>query len=131
MVADTRGMLLVAHDVLGGFFALEGGALGGEPGGAIYFAPESLRWQRVKSSYSDLLQFFFSGDLAGFYGDDRWKGWMDDVTALTPDQGYSLYPPLWTKEGKDVSRVSRRPVPMTELLRIELDMARQLDGMNK
>ncbi|MCP3060780.1 DUF2625 domain-containing protein [Myxococcus sp. K38C18041901] len=127
-VASTRGMLLVAHDAVGGFFALDGGALGEGRGGAFYFAPDTLRWEDLERGYSDLLAFFLGGDLAGFYGGYRAAGWSEDVSKLSPDQGFSLHPPLWTAEGKDLTRVSRRPVPMTELLALQLDLARQLDG---
>jgi len=38
------GLLLVADDVLGGFYALNGGAFGSESLGKIfYFAPDNLR----------------------------------------------------------------------------------------
>ncbi|WP_426731868.1 DUF2625 family protein [Myxococcus faecalis] len=127
-VAPTRGMLLVAHDVLGGFFALDGGALGEGRGGAFYFAPDTLRWEDLGRGYSDLLAFFLSGDLAGFYGAYRAAGWSEEVPRLSPDEGFSLHPPLWTAEGKDLTQVSRRAVPMTELLALQLDLARQLDA---
>lgn len=127
-VASTQGMLLVAHDVLGGFFALDGGALGEGRGGAFYFAPDSLKWEDLGRGYSDLLAFFLGGDLSGFYGDSRGAGWSEDVSRLSPDEGFSMHPPLWTAEGKDLARVSKRPVPMTELLNIQLEFARQLDG---
>jgi hypothetical protein len=130
-VADTRGMLLVAHDVLGGFFALDGGGLGEGRGNAFYFAPDSLRWADLERGYSDVLRFLFDGDLSGFYGDYRWPGWEKEVVTLSPDSGFSIYPPLWTKEGKELSRVSRKPVPMTELLQLELEMARQLEGSGR
>ncbi|TQF13555.1 DUF2625 family protein [Myxococcus llanfairpwllgwyngyllgogerychwyrndrobwllllantysiliogogogochensis] len=127
-VAPTQGMLLVAHDVLGGHFALDGGALGEGRGGAFYFAPDSLKWEDLGRGYSDLLAFFLGGDLSEFYGAYRWSGWSEDVSRLSPDEGFSLHPPLWTAEGKDPALVSRRAVPMTELLNVQLEFARQLDG---
>ncbi|GEN08567.1 Protein of unknown function DUF2625 [Myxococcus fulvus] len=127
-VASTRGVLLVAHDVVGGFFALDGGALGEGRGGAFYFAPDTLRWEDLGRGYSDLLAFFLGGDLAGFYSAYRAAGWSEAASRLSPDEGFSLHPPLWTAEGKDLTRVSRRPVPMTELLALQLDLARQFDG---
>jgi Protein of unknown function DUF2625 len=36
-------VLLVAHDVVGGCFALNGGAFNGKQGNVFYFAPETLR----------------------------------------------------------------------------------------
>ena len=115
ILARIEGAFLVAHDVLGGFFALNGGALGPARGNVFYFAPDSLEWEDMQGGYSQFLGWLFAGDLAGYYGDYRWPGWEDDVRALSFDRGFSIYPFLWTKEGRDVAAQSRRPVPMKEL----------------
>ncbi|WP_232524568.1 DUF2625 family protein [Campylobacter concisus] len=39
------GYLLVADDVLGGFFAVNGGAFGGKAGNAFYCVPDSGKWE--------------------------------------------------------------------------------------
>ncbi|MDU2360407.1 MAG: DUF2625 family protein, partial [Campylobacter concisus] len=39
------GYLLVADDVLGGFFAVNGGAFGGKAGNVFYYAPDSGKWE--------------------------------------------------------------------------------------
>src|SRR5262245_17489748 len=44
--------LLVADDVIGGFFALDGGAFG-NPGKVFYFAPDTLEWEDTGNTYSD------------------------------------------------------------------------------
>jgi hypothetical protein len=120
------GAMVVANDVLGGLFALDGGAFGPARGGAFYFAPDSLQWEDLERGYSDLLKFFLDGDLAKFYGNQRWSAWENDVAALDPDRGMSLFPPQWSKEGADPSKVSRAPVPMKELVRLQLDVAAQV-----
>jgi hypothetical protein len=56
------------------------------------------------------------GGLTGFYEDLRWPGWADEVAACPLDQAISTFPPLWTREGKDLTAVSRRPVPMAEVM---------------
>lgn len=89
--------------------------------------PASLDWERTSDGYSDLLHFLLTGDVPHFYGGWRWPGWEDEVRALEPDSALSLYPPPWTKEGKDVARSSRRRVPVAELYRMHLDAARQLN----
>ncbi len=33
---------------------------------------------------------------------------------------------LWTRDGKDLSAVSRKPIPLAELVSVHQDMARQL-----
>ena len=47
--------LLIADDTVGGFFALNGGALGEERGNVYYFAPDSLAWETLGAGYSDFL----------------------------------------------------------------------------
>lgn len=123
------GMLLVADDVLGGFYALNGGAFGPETLGKIfYFAPESLQWQATNKTYSEFLIFCFSGKLNDYYHKLRWKGWEQEVGALTGDQGFTFYPFLFTKEGKNISKNQRSAVPIAELWDFGQDMQRQLDG---
>jgi hypothetical protein len=123
-----NGGLVVAHDVLGGFFALNGGAFAGKPGAVFYFAPDTLTWEATNKSYSELLTWALSGDLDMFYGNLRWPGWQNDLTSLTGDQGMSIYPFLFAKGGPIAER-SRRPVPMEELWRLHLDLTRQLRNL--
>jgi hypothetical protein len=125
---DRAGVLIVAHDAIGGVFALDGGALGAGDGAAHYFAPEALRWQPLGRGYGDLLRFLLEGDLNDFYGSLRWTGWQTVTKGLNPDDGLMHMPPLWTVEGKDPERVSRRPIAMKELFDAELAFARQLDS---
>ncbi|NMO21134.1 DUF2625 family protein [Pyxidicoccus fallax] len=121
LVEPFNGAMLVAHDVLGGFFALDGGALGEGRGAAYYLAPDTLEWERLVDSYSELVAFLLTGDLAKFYEDFRWPGWEKDVAALSPDRGYSFVPPLFARDegpGRE-----RRDVPMVELLGMNLELA--------
>nr|WTB28882.1 DUF2625 domain-containing protein [Streptomyces sp. NBC_00830] len=128
--------LVVAHDVLGGVFALNGGAPAsagrpGAPGEMVYFAPDSLRWEALGVGHSAWMAWLVSRALDEFYTDLRWPGWKDEVRALHSDQGLSLFPPLWSTEARqDLSTTSRRAVPMTELLGVARDSCRQFDGVD-
>ncbi|WP_229725011.1 DUF2625 domain-containing protein [Hymenobacter baengnokdamensis] len=123
-----QGFLLVADDVLGGFYAINGGAFGPESIGKIfYFAPDSLRWEATNKTYSDFLIFCFSGDLASYYKNLRWKGWEQETPNITGNQGFTCYPFLFTKEGKNVAKDKRGVVPIAELWTFGQDMQRQLD----
>jgi len=124
-----KGGLVIAHDAVGGFFALNGGAFPGKPGTAFYFAPDTLRWETTNKSYSDLLAWALSGDLQRFYGNMRWPGWENDLASLTGDQGMSIYPFLFTREGVSAAERSWRPVPMDELWRLHFDLAYQLGDL--
>ena len=108
------GALLVGDDVLGGFFAVNGGGLPGEPGQVCYFGPDTLRWDVVAPSYTDWLLFLFTGDLEAFYRDMRWRSWRDELVGLAGDRAFSVYPPLWAA-GPDIGDRSRRPLPIEEL----------------
>jgi hypothetical protein len=118
--------LLVADDVVGGAFAINGGALGATLGNIYYFAPVALAWEDMELGHSAFVRWTFDGDLDGFYEGIRWSGWQTDIEQLGGDQALSLYPPPWTKEGKDLAKVSRRAVPAHEVWGLQQDFARQL-----
>lgn len=49
--AGATGLLVVGYDVLGGTFALDGGALGDGDGAVHSFAPDSLAWEPLGLGY--------------------------------------------------------------------------------
>ncbi len=107
--------LLVADDVVGGMYAINAGGLGTDMGKMYYFAPESLAWEALDLTYSDFLNFCFNGDVKGFYKDFHWEGWEKDIIKVIGDQAFSFMPFLWTKEGTDLNKVSKKPVPIEEV----------------
>jgi Protein of unknown function DUF2625 len=123
--ARRSGPLVVAFDVMGGQFAW----LQAEPGvrpTVHYFGPEDLAWQDLELGYGDWLEAMLAGALTGFYQGLRWPGWEAEVAAVALDQGIHTVPPPWTREGKDLSAVSRKPIPLAELVSVHRDTARQL-----
>ncbi len=124
------GAVLVADDVLGGFFALNGSAFEGGVQHVFYFAPDSLKWEDTGRSYSEFLTFLFDGDLAKFYEGQRWPSWKKDVEALSGDRAYSFQPFPFTKDGGPLERRSRRDVPIHELWGLYTEtLAKQLGGL--
>jgi len=121
--------LIVAEDVLGGLFALNWGQIDPTTGinQIFYFAPDTLGWECLHAGYSQFLSSMLSGQIADFYRELRWDGWELDSSRLATDQGVSAWPPPWTKEGKDLSQVSRRAVPLREIIEVQFDFARQLE----
>src|SRR5687767_2205124 len=91
------GALLVGDDVLGGFFAVNGGALEGPQGNVFYLAPDTLEWEDLERGYADFVLWACQGDVAGFYEGMRWAGWEADVRALPGDRAFSVFPPLWSR----------------------------------
>ena len=106
--------LLVADDVIGGFFAVDGGGLGLEHGKVCYFAPGTLAWESTHLGYSEFIVWCLRGDLAKYYEDVRWLGWQDEARAVRGDQALSIYPFL-SCAGPPISERSRRPVSISEI----------------
>lgn len=112
--------LLIADDVLGGFFAIDGGGLGLQSGKVCYLAPDTLTWENTGLSYSDFIVWCFSGDLEKYYRDLRWPGWQDEVSAVPGDRALSIYPFL-SCAGPPIADRSRRPVPVDEIYELYVD----------
>ena len=119
--------LLVADDILGGFFAINGGAFGQDDLGQIYYlAPDTLSWEPINCGYSEFVCWTLEGDIDLFYEPYYWKGWQEEVPKLNGNQVFSFFPFLWTKEGQQIEAVSRKVVPIEESYRLTMDMQRQL-----
>jgi len=123
------GALIVGYDVLGGFFAINGGAFGDCTGNVFYFAPDSLQWEDMQRGYGDFVQVLCAGDLANFYANYRWESWQSEVSSIAFDKVLHILPPLWTKEGKDLERQSRRAIPAIEALALQLDVAQEIRNL--
>ena len=124
--SGTTGLLVIAYDVLGGVFALDGGALGTGDGSVHHFSVDSLCWEDLELGHAAFVTRMLAGATASFYESLRWPGWQDDIATLQPRRGLSLYPHPFTAEGKDVGSASKRAVPMAELLAMHNDVAIQL-----
>ena len=109
----AEGFLLVADDAVGGFFAINGGALGSDPGTIYYLAPDTLDWESLEVGHTAFTQWAFTGRLHDFYSGMRWDGWESDVPGLHGDRCFNFYPFLFTKEGSTRTS-SRKAVPVAE-----------------
>lgn len=127
---ERSAFLLIADDVIGGFFLLNGGGLGNDLGKIYYFSPDNLEYEPLNLTYSEFLLFCFNNDLNKFYKDSRWKNWKTEVENLGGDKVYNFFPYLWTKEGKDINKNSRKPISIAEQYKLNLDFRKQL-GMDK
>jgi len=107
----------VADDVLGGFFAINGGAFDAQPGHVCYLAPDTHEWESLGVGHSEFVLWLLHGDLATFYEGRRWEGWEAEVASLLGDMAFSIYPFLSAGEMPMHDR-SRRPVPIEELYRM-------------
>lgn len=119
------GALLVADDVLGGFFAINGDAFPGPPKNVHYFAPDTLAWEDLGRGYTEFLRFLMVADLDAFYEERRWPGWQDEVSQLNGDSVFSILPFLWVS-GPPIAERSRRAVPVDELWGLQQEIRRKL-----
>lgn len=91
---ERPSYLLVADDVLGGFFAINGGAFAGEAGNVFYYAPDSGEWEDCEMGYSQFVYWALCGDTLKFYELFRWEGWCEDIVSFSPDRTMFALPPL-------------------------------------
>lgn len=108
------GALLVGDDVLGGFFAINGGRFEGNPGMVHYYAPDTLAWESTDLGYSDWLIWLFRGDLERYYATCRWAGWRTEMGSIGGDKGILVYP-FPCADGPDFELRNRSLVPIDEL----------------
>lgn len=87
---EQPSYLLVADDVLGGYFAINAGGLGDKVGQVYYHQPQTKTWEALNLSYSEFLGWALAGDLADFYQDLRWENWQADVAKLQGHQIFNL-----------------------------------------
>jgi hypothetical protein len=125
--ARSDGFLLVADDVVGGFFAVNGGGLGEDAGAMYYWAPDTLTWESLDIGYSDFLEWASTDRLQVFYADSRWSGWEADMKNIGADQCFNFFPFLWSKEGS-VHQSSRKAVPVEEQYAFNAEMAGKMEG---
>ena len=124
---EPPAFLLVADDILGGLFAINGGAFGQEGLGQMYYlAPDTLSWEPMNCGYSEFVSWTLGGDIHMFYKPFYWNGWQEEVFKLNGNQVFSFFPFLCTKEGQQIEKVSRKVVSMEESYRLTMDMQRQL-----
>ncbi|MBX7172282.1 MAG: DUF2625 domain-containing protein [Pyrinomonadaceae bacterium] len=123
---EKPSFLLIADDVIGGFFMLNGGALGNDLGKVYYFAPDSLEFEPLEINYSEFLLFCFNNNLNEFYQNLRWENWQEDATRISNDKVFSFYPFLWTEEGKHINKIHREEIPIEEQYFFNLKSRKQL-----
>lgn len=126
-LGEKPTFLLVADDVLGGFFAINGGAFGQDTGKVYYMSPSSLDWEEIADNYTDFLSFCFNENLAAFYEDLGWKTLQRDAMKISGDKVFNFVPPLWSKQGKDIGKNQRTVVPVEEQYQFNQQIRKQLN----
>jgi Protein of unknown function DUF2625 len=127
---EPPAFFLVADDAAGGYFAINYGLFGIDRDNIYYLSPDNLEWESLGMNYEDFVRFCCSGDLKVFYEGIRWSSWQKDIQALKADEVFNIVPPLWSKEGKDVEKSMRKPVPAEEQFFFNLELRKKM-GLDK
>ncbi|MEZ5044116.1 MAG: DUF2625 domain-containing protein [Saprospiraceae bacterium] len=118
--------LLIADDVIGGFFALNGGGFGNQDLGKIYYlSPDNLEWEPLEIGYSDFIFWAFTGEIDKFYEGLRWKKWKEEIKQMGADRAMNFFPFLWTKYD-DLEKLNRKNVPIEEMWTLQMDLRKQM-----
>jgi len=123
---DKPTYFLVADDAVGGFFAINYGAFGEDVKNVYYLAPNSLNWEPLGVGYGEFILFCFDSDLSNFYKGLRWSSWAQFIGNLDGSKSYSFRPYLWTKEGMDIEKCTRKLVPTADLFNFNLVKQQEL-----
>lgn len=129
--AAPPGHLVIAYDVLGGVFAINHDDLPAEPGEVCYWGPDTLEWTPLGAGYTAFVEWLVRGGATEFYRELRWPGWEEEVAALSLDEGISVYPFLFTEEGRNIATAARKAVPFRELLYLNEHMAKSLSARSE
>ena len=110
-------------DVLGGVFAINGGAFGQEGAGNVfYFSPDQLKWENLNQGHSAFLQLMLAGKIGEFYESLRWVGWEEEAEAVGGNQSICVAPPLWSAESRPIEKTKRAIVPLSETLDLHFNV---------
>jgi hypothetical protein len=123
---DKPNYLLIADDVMGGYFALNVGGLGNDIGKIHYLPPETLEWENTELGYTDFINWTFNGDIALFYKSFSWNTWEIDIQQVQTNQVFSFFPFLWTKEGKDIEKVNKKIIAIEDGYNATIELQKKL-----
>jgi hypothetical protein len=118
--------IIFGYDILGGFFAINGGYFGNDLGNIFYFAPDMLDWENLSIGHSQFITWCISGDVDKFYEAFIWDNAEEMINKTKSGQGISIYPFLCSNEGKQIDSCSKKIVPLKELWDLNLEMKRKL-----
>ena len=107
--------IMIGYDVIGGFFAINSGAFNSDLWIIYYYAPDNLAWESLDLHYTDFFHWCLNGDLKKFYESYYWDSYEKELLSVKAEQGFSLYPPLFTTEGKNTNLTSKKIISLKEI----------------
>lgn len=126
-ITPLHGAFMIAYDLAGGFFALNGGCFASGGNHVYYFAPDTLEWEDTELSYAEFCVWLAKGDLDLFYRTFRWNGWESEIAELEANEAISYYPPLWSEEGS-AEHSSRTAIRVKELWNLYIQQNNEMES---
>lgn len=114
-------LLVVAHDAMGGIYAVNGGALAGPPGQVHFFSPQDITWTDTGLLHGAWLKAVLGGALS--WRPD-WVGRDEEIAALRPDEALLVEPPLFADDPQPMDTRTRRVVSAGELWQAHRELLR-------
>ncbi len=115
--------ILIADDIFGGFYAINGGFFSNETLSKIYyFSPDTLQWENLNINYSDFILFSFSTKINQFLNAFKWETFDTNFNQSNYNQAFSFYPFLFTIEGKNIEKVDKKLVSVDEIWKLYNDL---------
>jgi hypothetical protein len=120
-----KNALLVADDVMGGFFAINSGAFKGNLGNVFYLAPDTLEWEDLEITYSQFIKWALTEQTDKFYESFRWTNWVEKIKNIDINHGLLVYPFIWA-EGEAIENRPKKDVPISELWSLTLQNQKKM-----
>lgn len=115
-------VIIIADDVFGGLFALDGGRFGaGGSGQVFHLAADDTAWAPLGVGYADFVEWCLTGDLKQLYEPLAHLDEYETRPRPAFDKAYAFYPFLWSREARE-GRPSVSVVSAAESLRLRLDL---------
>lgn len=121
----TKGMLIIAQDIVGGIFAINISKYSEGSQMIWYFAPDTLEWECLDMNYAEFIEWLALGNTDQFYHSMRWASWEKDCMNINFDMVYLIYPFLWSNEC-NLDIATKRVVPFIELKEINRECAAKI-----
>ncbi|BDD02111.1 DUF2625 family protein [Persicobacter psychrovividus] len=122
---QAPAFLLIADDVIGGMYAINGGAFGMATRGKVYyFSPQHLKWECINMSYSEFIHWAFHQDLNEVYEELRWSDWKTEVKSISGNRVMFFYPFLFSAYD-NIDGLNRKTVPINETWQFYMKQTKQ------
>ena len=121
--------LIIAYDVLGGYFFIENKENDSASSVVFYFSPQNFTVSSVAVNYKTFIQYCFTEQLTEFYKNYYWATWQQDIQSLPTDHIFDFTPPLWTTEGKSIAYSLKTSIPIQTQLNYTIALSRGLEDI--